>query len=107
MHAKWSKYNIKLRDEFHCQYCNKRFSSRSLTIDHVNPKASGGKHSWTNLVAACKPCNQKKKHHLIMMPLHKPIRPTYYQLAKKMLKEKSITNPDWKDYTKHLEGKND
>jgi 5-methylcytosine-specific restriction endonuclease McrA len=104
-YAKWSKFNIKLRDEFKCQYCGKRFSNRSLTIDHVNPKAAGGKHSWTNSVSACKPCNQDKKDHVHIKPIRKAYRPTYYELAKKMLKYKHVHNPDWLDYVKHLETK--
>jgi 5-methylcytosine-specific restriction endonuclease McrA len=102
-YAKWSKFNIKLRDEFRCQYCGTRFSNRSLTIDHVNPKAAGGKHSWTNSVSACKPCNQNKKDHVHIKPIRKPYRPTYYELAKKMMSYKHIHNPDWLAYVKHLE----
>jgi 5-methylcytosine-specific restriction endonuclease McrA len=104
-YAKWSKFNIKLRDEFKCQYCGKRFSNRSLTIDHVNPKAAGGKHSWTNSVSACKPCNQNKKDHVHIKPVRKAYRPTYYELAKKMLQYKHVHNPDWLAYVKHLETK--
>ena len=102
-YAKWSKSNIKLRDDFKCQYCGKRFSHRSLTIDHVKPRSHGHGHSWTNSVAACKPCNQKKKNDTHIVPLRKPYRPTYYELAKKMLKHKKITNPHWADYVQHLE----
>ena len=102
-YAKWSKSNIKLRDDYKCQYCGKRFSHRSLTIDHVNPKSHGHGHSWTNSVAACKPCNQNKKNDTHIKPIRKPYRPTYYELAKKMLKHKKIQNPHWADYVKHLE----
>ena len=100
--AKWSKYNIKLRDSFKCQYCGRRFSSRSLTIDHVKPKSKGHGHSWTNSVAACKPCNQKKKHHQIMKPIRTPYRPSYHELAKKLLAEKEIKHPHWLEYVSHL-----
>ena len=101
-HAKWSKYNIKLRDDFKCQYCGKRFSPRALTVDHVVPKAAGGKHSWTNSVAACKPCNQEKKHHIIMQPIRKPYRPDYLELATKLLREKEVKHPHWKQYVEYL-----
>lgn len=96
--AKWSKTNIKLRDEYCCQYCGKRFSAKSLTIDHVLPKKNGGKHSWTNSVSACKPCNAKKSHHMKMKPIKEPYRPSYYELAQKMLKHKHIENSEWKDF---------
>lgn len=101
-HAKWSKFNVKLRDNFTCQYCLKRFSHKSLTIDHVHAKSKGGVHSWTNSVTACKPCNQKKKDKNHMVPKNKPYRPTYYDLAKKMLKYKEYNNNDWKQYIDYI-----
>jgi 5-methylcytosine-specific restriction endonuclease McrA len=97
-HAKWSKGNVKLRDEFKCQYCGKRFSEKSLTIDHVIPKKNGGKHSWGNSVAACKPCNARKSHHLNMKPLRKPYHPSYYELTKKWLDLKGYENKEWKEF---------
>lgn len=48
------------RDGFKCQYCLKRMSARDLTVDHVVPRAKGGKTSWENCVASCLPCNQSK-----------------------------------------------
>jgi 5-methylcytosine-specific restriction endonuclease McrA len=44
------------RDKYLCAYCGNKAS----TVDHVMPKAKGGKHEWTNVVAACKKCNSKK-----------------------------------------------
>lgn len=46
------------RDGHVCQYegCNKRAN----TVDHVIPKCQGGLNVWTNLVACCFECNQKK-----------------------------------------------
>ena len=41
-----------------CQYCGAR--THDLTLDHVVPRHRGGRHSWDNLVAACKPCNHRK-----------------------------------------------
>ena len=100
--AKWSKFNVKLRDDFKCQYCNKTYSAKALTIDHVLPKSYGGQHSWENSVAACKPCNQGKKNNKKIVPGRPPYRPTYYELAKKLLKHKQITHPDWSAYVDHL-----
>ena len=48
------------RDGGMCQYCKKKFQSVDLTVDHVIPKVRGGEFKWENLVAACKPCNNKK-----------------------------------------------
>ena len=98
--AKLNKFNIKLRDEFRCQYCGSTFNHKSLTIDHVVPKSKGGSFSWDNLVAACKPCNQDKKDHSKMKPKLPPYRPTYYDLAKKLLSHERVTNEHWKQYIK-------
>jgi len=99
-YAKLSKYNIKVRDGFKCQYCNKMFSHKALTVDHVMPKSMGGKHSWINLVAACKPCNQSKKNNHKIVPKKKPIKPTYYFLVKQIIKLEMNINEAWQQYIK-------
>lgn len=47
------------RDGHRCAYCGKS-SSRGLTLDHVIPRAQGGRHRWENVVASCEPCNARK-----------------------------------------------
>ncbi len=53
----FTRRNLLRRDGYTCQYCG---SQKDLTIDHVLPRSRGGEHSWTNVVAACRPCNQRK-----------------------------------------------
>lgn len=48
------------RDEFTCQFCQRRFSQTELTIDHLVPLSRGGLDEITNYVTCCKACNQKK-----------------------------------------------
>ena len=48
-----------------CHYCGKKFPPHALTMDHVVPIARGGKSTKGNVVAACKECNNKKKHGLV------------------------------------------
>lgn len=55
-----TRKNIYWRDKYICQYCGNRFPYTGLTLDHIVPKASGGKGGWLNLVTACVKCNQKK-----------------------------------------------
>jgi 5-methylcytosine-specific restriction endonuclease McrA len=55
-----NRRNILRRDAYTCQYCGKKGSD--LTVDHVLPKSRGGRGIWENLVAACRPCNLKKKN---------------------------------------------
>lgn len=59
-HIRLSRQNIFIRDRQTCQYCHTHFSEKRLTIDHVLPLSKGGKHEWTNVVAACSKCNNVK-----------------------------------------------
>ena len=53
-----SRREVFVRDRFTCQYCGKQ--TKDLTLDHVFPRHRGGKHTWENLVSACKTCNHRK-----------------------------------------------
>lgn len=44
------------RDGYKCAYCG----DKATTVDHIRPTSKGGKNTWTNVVAACIPCNSKK-----------------------------------------------
>jgi 5-methylcytosine-specific restriction endonuclease McrA len=55
-----TRQNLLLRDKYQCQYCGKRPNLVELNLDHVMPRARGGKDSWENLVVSCRPCNLKK-----------------------------------------------
>jgi 5-methylcytosine-specific restriction endonuclease McrA len=48
------------RDANLCLYCGERFMSRDLTRDHVTPLSKGGTDNWTNVVTACRRCNNHK-----------------------------------------------
>lgn len=56
--ARLTRREIFLRDNYTCQYCGMR--SKELTLDHVIPRHRGGKHTWENLVSACRTCNHRK-----------------------------------------------
>ena len=58
--VRFSRENVFKRDKGRCQYCSKILRREETTFDHVVPRRSGGKTSWSNLVVACRPCNQKK-----------------------------------------------
>jgi 5-methylcytosine-specific restriction endonuclease McrA len=53
------------RDSFACQYCGAKPKVEELTIDHVLPKARGGRTTWRNCVTACRGCNLKKGDHTL------------------------------------------
>ncbi len=56
--VKLSRREVFHRDHYTCQYCGSK--TRDLTIDHVVPRHRGGKHTWDNLVSACRVCNHRK-----------------------------------------------
>lgn len=98
---KFSSKNIKLRDSYKCQYCGGDFSHDHslLTMDHVVPRASGGKSTWTNMVAACMPCNLKKAHYDKMKPKSTPIKPTYFQMVDRARQYPIVVpHESWIDY---------
>ncbi len=51
---------ILTRDLYTCQYCGCKLSNTTGTRDHIIPKALGGGNSWSNLVACCGACQEKK-----------------------------------------------
>ena len=55
-----NRKNIFVRDSGCCQYCNKKLTFESATVDHVIPRSKGGRNTWDNLVLCCGPCNIKK-----------------------------------------------
>jgi 5-methylcytosine-specific restriction endonuclease McrA len=71
------------RDHFTCMYCGEQ--GRELTLDHVIPRFQGGRHTWENLVSACKRCNHRKagrtpqeaRMRLLQEPFH-PHASAYY-----------------------------
>ena len=48
------------RDAHLCMYCGERFPVRELSRDHVTPLSRNGRDSWTNVVTACRRCNNHK-----------------------------------------------
>lgn len=48
------------RDNHRCMYCGYESSDKELTRDHVIPRVQGGRDIWSNVVAACKRCNNHK-----------------------------------------------
>lgn len=105
-----SKRNIFVRDGYQCQYCGKQFSngSKTITIDHILPKSSGGKTTWDNCVTSCKQCNTYKGRNKLsetdLTLRNKPTKPTigeFIQIKMKALGvDKTLENlfseEEWK-----------
>jgi len=56
-----SRRAVMARDGGLCQYCGDHADS----IDHVVPRSKGGDHTWENVVAACRPCNVRKRDRML------------------------------------------
>lgn len=81
------------RDAHLCMYCGVRFSTRDLSRDHVTPISQKGDDIWTNVVTACRRCNNHKAgrspEQANMQLLAVPFNPTHaeyiYLQSKKVL----------------------
>lgn len=93
----FSRRNLLKRDNHSCQYCGLGFPKNELTVDHVFPKSRGGSSGWLNMVAACFPCNSKKKDLTLaesgMKLLSKPYEPKWSPLFKA-----NSFKPSWKQF---------
>lgn len=99
----FTRFNVFLRDEWHCQYCGSKEKTNDLTFDHVIPKARGGRTSWTNIVTACRPCNTQKGHKLPreckMLPISEPAQPSIFELQEKGRKfPPNFLHESWGDF---------
>ena len=83
---RFSRHNIYARDNTTCQYCRKQLPRTELNLDHVVPRARGGRTSWENVVCCCVPCNLKKGCRLPeeagMRLMKKPERPRWSSTTK-------------------------
>jgi 5-methylcytosine-specific restriction endonuclease McrA len=57
-----SKEALVMRDRHTCAYCGGVFKKDDLRMEHIFPDSRGGAFSWTNIVAACEPCNGRKSN---------------------------------------------
>ncbi len=77
----FSRRNLYKRDHFTCQYCARQPGSEELTIDHILPRARGGKSTWENCVLACVECNRRKANRTpveaSMLLKKAPVRPPW------------------------------
>lgn len=99
--VRFCRENVYIRDNHTCQYCGDQFPARNLTLDHVIPASLNGKKSWTNVVAACRPCNQKKANRTPQtahMPLLKePVSPSWLPNQEFSFKNEDMP-PIWGQY---------
>jgi 5-methylcytosine-specific restriction endonuclease McrA len=94
--VKFSRKNIFKRDNNTCQYCVRQLPTKDLNIDHVIPRANGGRSTWENVVVSCIKCNSLKGHKSVeqigFKLLKKPTKPTWISAGDKLNKRNSMPN---------------
>jgi len=84
--VRFSRLNVYVRDRDTCQYCGRQLPRSSLNLDHVVPRAHGGRTSWENVVCSCVPCNLHKgartPEQAGMKLLRAPVRPRWTPFLK-------------------------
>ncbi len=94
---KMSKKEIFLRDQYTCQYCQKK--SQELTLDHVVPRRQHGPHTWENVVSACSRCNLRKagrtpaEANMRLMRQPKAPQPNPYRML-----QNYVIQDEWRPY---------
>ncbi len=105
--VRFCRENVYIRDNFTCQYCAKPLPGKMLTLDHVVPASMMGQKVWTNVVSACRNCNQKKANRTpdkAKMPLLKePKAPTWLPALDLEIKSENIPNT-WMQYLRFKAG---
>jgi 5-methylcytosine-specific restriction endonuclease McrA len=86
--VRFSRANVYLRDNGHCQYCGIELTPNQSTLDHVTPVSQGGRSVWENCTTACGPCNSHKSDSTKgWKPRIKPYKPDFYELVNKRKKQ--------------------
>lgn len=88
------------RDESSCSYCGQKLTPSEITVDHVIPKAQGGRSSFTNCVVSCFICNGKKSNKTPeeagMILLRDPVHPSF--ASQFFTRDKKFWHEDWDFY---------
>lgn len=83
------------RDGHRCQYCG----ASAENIDHVIPKSKGGRHAWDNVVAACRPCNTRKRDRMLEdSGMYLRRMPTIPRERAWILVANGSVRPEWEPY---------
>jgi 5-methylcytosine-specific restriction endonuclease McrA len=105
-HVRFSRSNVMTRDGFTCQYCGERPPRSQLNLDHVVPRAHGGRSTWENVVASCLECNRRKggrtPEQAGLRLLRAPARPRWTPLATLPLAH--VRHDEWRPFLRVVDG---
>ncbi|WP_255491756.1 MULTISPECIES: HNH endonuclease [unclassified Actinotalea] len=83
------------RDDHRCAYC----AAPADTVDHVHPRSRGGRHEWTNVVAACARCNHRKADRLLAeIGWQLLVTPSVPRVGCAVLAAAARPHPSWSAY---------
>ncbi len=95
--VRFSRLNIYARDADTCQYCGEHLPRSDLNLDHVVPRAQGGRTSWENVVCSCIECNLRKggrtPEQAGMVLARKPFRPRWTPFFRGA--QRRVTHREW------------
>lgn len=108
-HVRYSRLNIFARDKFTCQYCGQKPHRSQLNLDHVIPRALGGRTTWENVVCSCVECNRRKggrtpaQARLCLM--RRPVRPRWTPVIHHAVQ--SMRYDEWRPFLHIVDGRGD
>lgn len=98
--VRFSRVNIYARDRDTCQYCVRTLPRSELNLDHVVPRAQGGRTTWENVVCSCVPCNLRKGSHTPeqagMVLRSRPVRPRWTPLFRGAVRR--VSYREWQPF---------
>lgn len=106
--VRFCREHVYIRDNYTCQYCGHHYPTKMLTLDHVLPAAQKGAKSWTNIVTACRTCNQKKGNRTPikanMRLLSEPKTPSWLPTLALEIRSSGQVPDAWDQYLRYKTG---
>lgn len=103
--VKFSRHNVFIRDNNTCQYCAHKFHRSQINLDHVIPRAKGGRTTWDNVVCSCIPCNNKKgmklAHEVGMQLIRPPVKPKKLSDSTPYMQYRKGMPIEWQSYLRN------
>jgi len=105
-HVRYSRLSIFTRDRYTCQYCGAKPPRSQLNLDHVIPRALGGRTSWENVVCSCVDCNRRKggrtPSQARLRLRQRPIKPRWTPLLSNVVSR--VRYDEWHPFLRVLGG---
>ena len=99
-HVRFSRINVFSRDGFACLYCGRKPPRSELNLDHVIPRALGGRSTWENVVCCCVNCNRRKggrtPRQAGLKLAKKPVRPRWTPVTNLIFS--SVRYREWRPF---------